>query len=60
MSMTPRASPQMQQQQAMMAWMMPVMLFFFMLNLPSGVGIYWVASNVFALFASYYVYGRRA
>jgi membrane protein insertase Oxa1/YidC/SpoIIIJ len=59
MSMTPGASPQMQQQQAMMAWMMPLLLFFFMLNLPSGVGIYWVASNVFALFASYYVYGRR-
>jgi YidC/Oxa1 family membrane protein insertase len=60
MSMTPGASPQMQQQQAMMAWLLPMMLFFFMLNLPSGVGIYWVASNVFALFASYYVYGRRA
>jgi membrane protein insertase Oxa1/YidC/SpoIIIJ len=40
--------------------LMPMLLFFFMLNLPSGVGIYWVASNVFALFASYYVYGRRA
>jgi len=60
MSMTPSASPQMQQQQAMMAWMMPMMLFFFMLSLPSGVGVYWVASNVFSLFASYYVYGRRA
>ena len=60
MSMTPNASPQMQQQQAMMAWMMPMMLFFLTLNLPSGVGVYWVASNIFSLFASYYVYGRRA
>jgi YidC/Oxa1 family membrane protein insertase len=60
MSMTPGASPQMQQQQQMMSWMMPMMLFFFTLNLPSGVGVYWVASNVFSLFASYYVYGRRA
>jgi YidC/Oxa1 family membrane protein insertase len=60
MSMTPSASPQMQQQQAMMAWMMPLLLFFFTLNLPSGVGVYWVVSNVFSLFASYYVYGRRA
>ena len=59
MSMTPTATPQMQQQQAMMAWLMPMMLFFFMLNLPSGVGVYWVASNLFSLFASYYVYGRR-
>jgi YidC/Oxa1 family membrane protein insertase len=60
MSMTPSASPQMQQQQAMMAWMMPLLLFFFTLSLPSGVGVYWVVSNVFSLFASYYVYGRRA
>ena len=59
MSMTPTATPQMQQQQAMMAWLMPMLLFFFMLNLPSGVGVYWVASNLFSLFASYYVYGRR-
>ena len=29
-----------------------------MLNAPSGVGIYWVASTVFSLFSSYYVYGR--
>jgi len=60
MSVTPNANPQMQQQQQMMAWMMPMMLFFLTLNLPSGVGVYWVASNVFSLFASYYVYGRRA
>ena len=31
---------------------------FITLNLPSGVGIYWVVSNIFSLFASYYVYGR--
>jgi YidC/Oxa1 family membrane protein insertase len=60
MSMTPNANPQMQQQQQMMAWLMPMMLFFLTLNLPSGVGVYWVASNIFSLFASYYVYGRRA
>ena len=60
MSMTPNANPQMQQQQQMMAWMMPMMLFFLTLNLPSGVGVYWVTSNVFQLFAGYYVYGRRA
>ncbi len=60
MSMTPNANPQQQQQQQMMAWMMPMMLFFLTLNLPSGVGVYWVTSNVFQLFAGYYVYGRRA
>ncbi|MDO8615165.1 MAG: YidC/Oxa1 family membrane protein insertase [Dehalococcoidia bacterium] len=59
MSQTPNASAQQQLQQQMMMWMMPMMLVFFTLNLPSGVGVYWVASNVFSLFASYYVYGRR-
>jgi len=60
MSMTPTTSPQMQQQQQMMTWMMPMMLVFITLSLPSGVGVYWVTSNIFSLFASYYVYGRRA
>jgi len=60
MSMTPNANPQMQQQQQMMAWMMPMMLFFLTANLSSGVGVYWVTSNIFQVFAGYYVYGRRA
>jgi YidC/Oxa1 family membrane protein insertase len=59
MSITPNASPQMQQQQQMMTWLLPMMLVFITLNLPSGVGVYWVISNLFSLFASYYVYGRR-
>jgi YidC/Oxa1 family membrane protein insertase len=60
MSATPTANPQTQQQQQMMAWMLPLMLFFLTVNLPSGVGLYWVTSNVFQIFAGYYVYGRRA
>jgi membrane protein insertase Oxa1/YidC/SpoIIIJ len=59
LAITPNASPQQQQQQQMMTWLLPMMLVFFTLNLPSGVGVYWVISNVFSLFASYYVYGRR-
>jgi YidC/Oxa1 family membrane protein insertase len=58
-SQTPNPSPQMQQQQQMMLWMMPMILVFITLSLPSGVGVYWVASNIFSLFASYYVYGRE-
>jgi hypothetical protein len=30
----------------------------FMLQLPSGVGLYWVVSNIIGLFTGYYVYGR--
>jgi YidC/Oxa1 family membrane protein insertase len=59
MVITPNASPQQQQQQQMMSWLLPMMLIFFTLNLPAGVGVYWVVSNIFSLFASYYVYGRR-
>lgn len=59
LSVTPNANPQMQQQQQMLTWMLPLMMMFFTLNLPSGVGVYWVVSNVFSLIASYLVYGRR-
>jgi YidC/Oxa1 family membrane protein insertase len=59
LTVTPNASPQQQQQQQMLTWMMPLLLMFITLNLPSGVGVYWVVSNVFSLFASYWVYGRR-
>jgi YidC/Oxa1 family membrane protein insertase len=58
MSVTPNANPQQQQQQQMMAWMLPMMLVFITLSLPSGVGVYWVVTNIFSLFVSYYVYGR--
>ncbi|MEE8369209.1 MAG: YidC/Oxa1 family membrane protein insertase, partial [Dehalococcoidia bacterium] len=59
-SQTPSMSAQQQQQQQMMTFMMPLMMVWITLALPSGVGVYWVVSNVFSLFASYYVYGRKA
>jgi YidC/Oxa1 family membrane protein insertase len=58
MTSTAATTPQQQQQQQMMAWMMPMMFVIFTLNAPSGVGIYWVASSVFSIFSSYYVYGK--
>jgi YidC/Oxa1 family membrane protein insertase len=58
MTSTSATTPQQVQQQQMMAWMMPLMFVMFTLNAPSGVGIYWVASSVFSIFSSYYVYGR--
>jgi YidC/Oxa1 family membrane protein insertase len=59
LSATPATTPQQQQQQQMMTWMMPLMLVWITLSLPSGVGVYWVVSNIFSVFASYIVYGRR-
>ena len=59
LSQTTATTPQQQQQQQMMTWMMPLVLVWITLALPSGVGVYWVVSNVFQVFASYIVYGRR-
>ncbi len=59
LSATPAATAQQQQQQQMMTWMMPLMMTFITLQLPSGVGVYWVVSNLFQVGASYAVYGRR-
>ena len=59
LSATPATTPQQQQQQQMMTWMMPLVLVWITLSLPSGVGVYWVVSNIFSVFASYWVYGRR-
>ena len=55
---TPATTPQQQQQQQMMTWMMPLVLVWITMALPSGVGVYWVVSNVFQVFASFIVYGR--
>ena len=60
MTATPSMTAQHQQQQQMMTWMMPLLMVWITLTLPSGTGLYWVTSNIFSLFASYYVYGRRA
>ena len=58
LSATPAATPQQQQQQQMMTWMMPLVLVWITLSLPSGVGVYWVTSTVFQVFASFAVYGK--
>jgi len=58
LAQTPSSTPQQQQQQQMMTWMMPLVLVWITLSLPSGVGVYWVVSNIFSVFASYLVYGR--
>lgn len=58
LSATPATTPQQHQQQQMMTWMMPLVMVWITLSLPAGVGVYWVASTVFQIFASFAVYGR--
>jgi len=51
---------QQQQMTQMMNWMMPLMFTWITLTVPSGLGLYWVISNVSSVAISFFVYGRRA
>ena len=50
---TPSTDPQQQSMQNTMLWMMPLMLAFFTLQFPSGLALYWVASNVIGVVMQY-------
>lgn len=50
-------NPQMQSQNRMMLWMMPLMFAFFTLSFPSGLALYWVVSNIVSIGIQYYVTG---
>jgi len=51
----PIVPDQMQQMNAMMQWVMPVMIGFFTAALPAGVGIYWLTSTLFGIGQQEYV-----
>ena len=51
------ADPRQQAQARMMLWMMPLMFTFFSLSFPSGLALYWVASNIISIVMQYYVTG---
>jgi YidC/Oxa1 family membrane protein insertase len=57
MVMTPTADPRQQQQANMMLWMMPLMFAYITLSFPSGLGLYWVTSNVIRIVIQYSVTG---
>ena len=55
---TPTSSdPAQQTQGRMMLWMMPLMFGFFTMSFPSGLALYWVASNVITITLQYFVGG---
>jgi YidC/Oxa1 family membrane protein insertase len=56
---TTAATPQQQQMTSMMNWMMPLMFVWITLAVPSGLGLYWVMSNIASFFISLFVYGRH-
>ena len=58
-STTTATTPQQQQMTSMMSWMMPLMFVWITLSVPSGLGIYWVVSNLASFVVSIFVYGRK-
>jgi YidC/Oxa1 family membrane protein insertase len=51
------ADPQQQQMNQTMLWMMPLMFAFFTLQFPSGLALYWVATNVVGIVMQYIYMG---
>jgi YidC/Oxa1 family membrane protein insertase len=54
---TASADPQQQQMNSMMLWMMPLMFAFFTLQFPSGLALYWVATNLVGVVLQYFYQG---
>ncbi len=51
------ADPNQQAQGRMMLWMMPIMFGFFAMSFPSGLALYWVASNIIRIVMQYFIGG---
>ncbi|MQF94472.1 MAG: YidC/Oxa1 family membrane protein insertase [SAR202 cluster bacterium] len=57
MTMTPSTDPRQAGNQAMMLWLMPLMIAFFSYTLPSGLSLYWITSNTIGIGIQYFVTG---
>jgi YidC/Oxa1 family membrane protein insertase len=57
MVMTAPADPKQQSQSNMMLWMMPIFFAYLTLSFPSGLALFWVASNVFRIALQYFIGG---
>ena len=60
MAIPQAADPKQMAQTQMMVWMMPLMFGFFCLSFPSGLALYWLASNVISIVMQYFVTGWGA
>jgi YidC/Oxa1 family membrane protein insertase len=56
---TANADPQQAQMNNTMMFMMPLMFAFFTLQFPSGLALYWVATNVVGVVLQYFAMGRE-
>jgi len=57
MTMQPSSDPRQSGNQAMMLWLMPLMIAFFSFTLPSGLALYWITSNLMGIAIQYFVTG---
>lgn len=57
MSAQPSLDAQQQSMNRIMLWLMPLMFGFFALTLPSGLSVYWVASNIIGIIMQYRISG---
>ncbi len=57
MSTLPTADPRQQSMSKTMIWMMPFMFAMFTLMVPSGLGLFWVVSNIIGIIMQYYITG---
>ena len=55
MTTMPAADPRQSSTNAMMLWMMPIMLAFFAFTFPSGLSLYWVVSNLVGVALQYFI-----
>ena len=57
MSTRPSTDPTQESMSRMMLWIMPLMFGFMALSLPSGLSVYWVASNIISIVIQYRITG---
>jgi YidC/Oxa1 family membrane protein insertase len=57
MVMAPPADPSQQRQSSLMLWIMPIMFAWLSLSFPSGLALYWLASNLFRIGLQYWIGG---
>lgn len=53
----PSVDPAQESRNRLMLWMMPLMFSFFTLSFPSGLALYWVASNIISILIQYRITG---
>ena len=55
----PTADPQQQSSNRMMQIMMPLMMAFVTVTLPSGLGVYFLMTSVILIVVQYFIYGWK-